>query len=89
MVEAENEQKEAKEERERGKNPELDKIMKGWSPRSPFPKPNSDPNIVHDVQDRVPHICFDISPHIFVKSLPRAAVLAPNFQGFLNLEVVG
>ena len=42
-VEEEDEQKEAKEERERGKNPELDNPMKGWSPRSPFPQPN----IVH------------------------------------------
>ena len=51
----------------------------------PLPHPRF---IVHLMEDGIPHCCLDISAKVLVEARAWAAVVAPDFQGFTDLEVL-
>ena len=67
---------------------ERDNPVKGWSSPSPRLTHDSHSIVANMVQDRVPYVCADVGPHVFIEAFSWAAAMVTNFEGFADFYII-
>ena len=63
-------------------------MVKSPKRAGPTPSPHKSRQLVHGVENRVPRVCFDVGPPVFIEASAGAAVVLLYLEGFPYLEVI-